>query len=133
MSKSLNCLYYHVVWSTKHRKPCINQLMDLTIKKLARQKARDFGIYVLAGGNSDDHVHLLVKFPPGVPITRAVGAIKGFISRRIKEIYPRCSLYWQRGYAAFTISEKHIATVCHYVENQRWHHRREVRPREVRP
>ena len=119
MSKSLNRLCYHLVWSTKNRMPCINPNMDQTIKELARQKARELRIKILACGNTEDHLHILVKIPPDVNIVSGIAAIKGFISHQIKTIYPECDLYWQRGYGAFSISAKHIDRVRNYIERQR--------------
>ncbi len=125
MSKSLNCLYYHVVWSTHVRRPLIEPDMDRTIARLASEQAKIMSVEILACGNTDDHLHLLIKIPAGQLITHVVGRIKGFISHRIKDIFTESALYWQRGYSAFTVSEQAIKILIKYIKNQR---NKEVRP-----
>ena len=37
---------------------------------------------------ADDHVHLLVNFPPKAAVTKLVNSLKGVSSRRLRQEFP---------------------------------------------
>jgi putative transposase len=44
----------------------------------------DFAAALVEIDGEDDHVHLLVNYPPKVPLSRLVNSLKGLSSRRLR-------------------------------------------------
>ncbi len=64
-----------------------------------------------------DHVHVLARLDPGVPVARLVGEAKGFSSHQTRD-----ALAWQAGYAAYSVSLDDREAVRRYVVDQQAHH-----------
>ena len=48
----------------------------------------DFAAALVEMDGEDDHVHLLVNYPPKVPLSRLVNSLKGVSSRRLRQMHP---------------------------------------------
>ena len=48
----------------------------------------DFGARLVQRNGEDDHVHLLVTYPPQVAVSRLVNPLKGVSSRRLRLALP---------------------------------------------
>jgi len=83
---------------------------------------RNHGIFVRIIGGMEDHVHLLVELPPSMGVARATLLIKSNSSKWINETGR--DFAWQKGYAAFSVSESNIEAVVEYIRNQEAHHRK---------
>jgi putative transposase len=46
--------------------------------------------------HEDDHVHLLVNFPPKVALSRLVNSLKGVSSRRMRQEFPELAAHYYR-------------------------------------
>lgn len=116
-------LYYHLIWSTKHREPLIHESFERRLYGVIRHKSEALGSYVLAVNGIADHVHVVVSIPPKLALASYVQHIKGssswFVNHKMK---PAKKLFWQGDYGAYTIGERHLAPVIRYVENQKQHH-----------
>ena len=73
----------------------------------------------------DNHVHLLVNFPPDVALSRLVSSLKGVGSRRLRSEFPELEKMcwngkklWTPGYYAGTTGGAGIDTVRRYIEQQ---------------
>ena len=56
----------------------------------------DFAAALVEMDGEDDHVHLLVNYPPKVPLSRLVNSLKGVSSRRLREMHPALRRrYWE--------------------------------------
>jgi REP element-mobilizing transposase RayT len=70
----------------------------------------------------EDHIHMLLQFPPTLMVADAIREIKANSSRWMsREIG---SFAWQQGYGGFGVSKSNIAAVVRYIRNQEQHHRR---------
>ncbi len=75
-------------------------------------------------GGTANHVHLLAKLPPTIGISEMMRRLKGNSSKWINEKkFNQIRFAWQRGYAAFTVSESVWMEVSRYIENQEEHHK----------
>lgn len=73
--------YSHIVVVTKYRRSVIT---DRVLRLLVAQARRSYEMMkatLLAADGEDDHLHLLVAYPPKVALSRLVGAIKTNTSR----------------------------------------------------
>ena len=53
-----------------------------------RQVCADFGAVLAECNGEDDHVHLLVEYPPTVELSKLINSLKGVSSRLIRRDFP---------------------------------------------
>ena len=127
MSHSYTLNLLHVVFSTKSRAPLIRNVESL-IKNL-RGIARNKNIDVLAGGGTQDHVHLLLRVPPVRPLSEAMRDLKANSSRYMSETLGHFA--WQDGYAAISVSPSQVNAVRAYIHDQERHHAKRTYEQEL--
>jgi putative transposase len=123
MSHSFSLLLYHVVFSTQYRVPVISPPLREELYPYLEGMVRDQRGDLLAVGGMPDHVHLLVRLRPTMPVSKLLQLLKANSSRWVHERL-HCGFAWQEGYGAFTVSESGAAAVCRYIQNQESRHRR---------
>jgi REP element-mobilizing transposase RayT len=119
-------IYLHIVWTTKKRLP----LIDLTVEKILKQqfqnKAQELKIILLEFGNTEDHIHVLLKIKPTDVIAKIVKDLKGssanFMNKKFKEDLT-FQFVWQRGYGVLSVSEEKLPFIKKYIQEQKQHHR----------
>ncbi len=74
-----------------------------------------------AVGGVEDHVHLLASLRTTHAPADLVRELKKAASVWIAEQFDS-GFAWQEGYAAFTVSATHTASVRHYIATQEVHH-----------
>ncbi len=127
MPQSLVQVYLHLVFSTKHRRPLLQDrgFRDRTHRYLAGICSNLKCPALLVGG-VEDHVHLLCRLGQNLEIASLIRDLKRDSSKWIKAEQPRLSdFYWQAGYGAFSISPSHVDALKQYIADQEKHHRRE--------
>jgi putative transposase len=129
---SYSALYYHLIWSTKHRHPLIASEWQERLYAYTGGVVRNLpGCKLLVAGGIEDHVHLLCSLSRDSNVQDVVRTIKTNTSKWIREaLLP--GFHWQDGYAAFTVSYTALASVEHYIRNQREHHRVKTFEEEMR-
>ena len=116
-------LYVHFVWSTWDREPLISAEIERNLFRAMQSEAENLGCRVIAIGGVEDHVHLLLSFPPTIEISRLVKQIKGVSSLFAnKTLALDGSFKWQASYAAITVSRWDLAKVKNYIRRQKQHH-----------
>ena len=118
-------LLFHVVYSTKYRKPMIEKTWQDELYGYVGGVIRENKGTLLCMGGVEDHVHLLTRFSPTIAISDMLRLIKGNSSKMVNDkIKPRIPFEWQSGYGAFSVSESQCAKVRAYILNQEVHHRK---------
>lgn len=123
MPGSYTSLHYHLVWSTKHRRPQITADMSERLYSFIGGIVRDEKGVLLAIGGMPDHIHLLVRWRPDLSLSNLLRDIKTRSSRWAHEALELPDFRWQDGYSGFTVSRSAIDDVRSYVERQEEHHR----------
>ncbi len=125
MAGTFSRLLYHVVFSTKYRTPFIDPKVRTELYPYLEGIVRNLGGWLLALGGMPDHVHLLIRLKPDMPVSDLVRDLKANSSKWIHEQKGLpADFAWQKGYAAFTVSESQEGAVRSYIRNQEKHHRR---------
>jgi putative transposase len=118
---SHNLFLAHIVWATARRARLLEPSADSWLAEMLRGKAYEAGSALVACGNADDHVHVLVRYPSTVTVASLVQRLKGASSYEWNSTRsPRLS--WQAGSWAASVSPSHLAVAVRYVERQRAHH-----------
>ncbi len=79
---------YHLVWSTKYRKPVLLPPMDAKAKEVLAHLAEEHGYEVLGMEVMPDHVHIFVSAPPAVSPAVIAKILKGASARRLFAAFP---------------------------------------------
>lgn len=133
MGQSLVQIYVHVVFSTKDRAPLILPEVRADLYGFLGEYLNRADCPCVAIGGVEDHVHLLFKLGKDAQVQDVVGGLKSRSSSWIKGRDARLRrFYWQRGYAAFSISSIHLAAARRYIDGQQRHHRKESFEAELR-
>ena len=125
MSQSFTNLLYHIIFSTKDRRPIITIDQQPRLYDYIGGIVREMGGISLGVNGMDDHVHLLAKLRPDLALSDVLRELKSNATGWMHDVFPRLSDFsWQRGYAAFTVSQSHLQQVQRYVARQKEHHRK---------
>ncbi len=82
------------------------------------------GMEIIGVGIEVDHVHVLVKIPPSLAVSKAVQRIKGGASRKIFQKYPELESrigkrsLWQTGYFCRSLGEISLPQIKSYLGKQ---------------
>jgi putative transposase len=125
LSQSLARLCVHLVFSTKHREPCLHDRIRTDLHAYMATVLKNLGCPVLIINSVEDHVHLLSDLGRTVCVSTAVEEVKKTSSKWIKTQGEEFSMFaWQAGYGAFAVSESNVASVRQYISTQTEHHRK---------
>ncbi|MFZ2174611.1 MAG: IS200/IS605 family transposase [Rhodococcus sp. (in: high G+C Gram-positive bacteria)] len=119
-------LQAHIVLVTKYRRGAITDRVREHLITTTRQVCERFETTLIDADGEDDHLHLLVDYPPKVSLSKLVGAIKTNTSLRVRrENYPEVTRalcgehFWSPSYLVTSTGAAPLDTVAAYVRNQR--------------
>lgn len=133
MSHTYSLLLYHIVFSTKERRPTITPSLEPDLHAYLGGIVREIGGRPLAVGGVADHVHLLVQLPPRIAPADAARVVKTNSSKWVHEERLEPGFRWQDGYAAFSVSESGRDRLTRYItfRGQAEHHRKQTFQEEL--
>lgn len=122
---SVTDLNYHLVFVTKYRKVVFTTDEKRKILKDILQSIADYkGVTIQSMEIMDDHVHLLLNFPPKFAASDVVKSFKGASAREWFKAFPddRKKLWkghlWSNTYFLSTVGNVSKDIVKQYIENQ---------------
>lgn len=86
---------------------------------------RDFEAELVEFDGEDDHVHLLVNYPPKVALSKLVNSLKGVSSRILRKQHPDLvrrywkGVLWSPSYFAASCGGAPLLIIKQYIENQK--------------
>jgi putative transposase len=131
MPNSLVLMYVHLVWATWDRRPLLTPEVEEVVYRCFNAECKRLGVAMLAVGGVADHVHLLVRMPSTVELSKLVKQLKGASSHLVThEVRPGEFFKWQGSYSAFSVSRWDMPKIRGYIQRQKQHHARpSKRPR----
>ena len=125
MSQSFTNLLYHLIFSTKERRPLIAIDYQPRLYDYIGGVIRNTGGISLGINGTDDHVHVLAKLRPDRALSDVLRDLKSNATGWMHDVFPRLADFsWQRGYAAFTVSQSNLKQVQRYIAAQKEHHQK---------
>lgn len=118
-------LHVHLVFVTKYRRKVLHEAAHATLRDLFTRICQDFEAVLVESTGEDDHVHLLVEYPPKVALSKLVNSLKGVSSRRLRQLHPGIAqryyhgALWSSSYFAASCGGAPLSIIQQYVENQR--------------
>ena len=118
-------LNYHIVFSTKERKPYLTDEQTQAVCRYIGGILRNHKGCLLTANGMADHLHLAASLHPQTCISDCLQDIKASSSKWIHETYSDLKLFsWQDGYSAFSVSYSGLDKVLAYIKNQQTHHKK---------
>ena len=122
-------MHVHLVFVTKYRREVFTKAILDDLRGIFTRVCADFEAELVEFDGEDDHVHLLVNYPPKVSVSALVNSLKGVSSRMIrKQNYPsiRKKLWggalWSPPYFAGSCDGVPISVIRQYIEQQQTPH-----------
>ena len=123
MSSTFLSLHYHIVFSTKDRRPIIADAWRDRLFEYLGGTVNGLKGFTQGVGGTADHVHLLVGLKSTHCLADFMRELKKASSLWVHETIGSPSFAWQEGYGAFTVSATARDQVKQYIANQAEHHR----------
>jgi putative transposase len=115
-----------LVFVTKYRRGVLSDRAHAVIRDAAATVCEDFAARLVEMDGEDDHVHLLVEYPPTIALSRLVNSLKGVSSRMLRaKRYPEVQKklwgghLWSPSYFAASCGGAPLELVRQYIEAQR--------------
>ena len=122
-------MHVHLVFVTMYRRGVFTKEILEDLHEIFASVCHDFEATLVEFDGEDDHVHLLVHYPPKVSVSALVNSLKGVSSRLIrKKKYPRIQKklwggsLWSPSYFAGSCGGAPIAVIRQYIEQQKTPH-----------
>jgi len=116
-------LYIHLVWATWDRLPLILPDIERALYRSIGETAQSLGCRVLAINGMPDHVHVLLRIPATLPVSKLVQQLKGFSSRFANDqLQLDYKFKWMGFYGAFSVSRWDVPKIMTYINGQKEHH-----------
>ena len=118
-------MHAHLVFVTKYRRGVFTKSALQNLKPIFASVCQDFESTLVEFNGEDDHVHLLVSYPPKVALSRLVNSLKGVSSRRLRRRHPEIvrrywkGTLWSPSYFAASCGGAPLSIIKKYVEDQR--------------
>lgn len=119
------CVYNlqaHLVFVTKYRRNVLTHDMLTDMEAIMRDVCQDFDTTLMEFNGEDDHVHLLVSYPPKVALSTLINSLKGVSSRRLRakyDIKTHRNHLWSPSYYAASSGGAPLETLKQYIQQQR--------------
>ena len=117
-------LYVHLVFVTKYRRHVFTKNILGRMQEIFAEVCHDFEATLEFDGE-DDHVHLLIMYPPKVSISKLVNSLKGVSSRLLRKDFPELTnrywrgILWSPSYFAASCGGAPISIIKQYILQQK--------------
>ncbi len=117
-------LHVHLVFVTKYRRRVFTKTILDRMEDVFKTVCNDFEADLVEFDGEKDHVHLLITYPPKVPVSKLVNSLKGVSSRLLRNEFPdlRNNYYkgvlWSPSYFAASCGGAPISVVKQYIQSQ---------------
>jgi putative transposase len=122
--KCVFLMHCHLVFVTKYRKSVFNERQLIYMEEVFKHVCGKFETELVEFNGEQDHVHLLINYPPKVAISKLVNSLKGVSSRRLRQNYPSISskyykgVLWSPSYFSGSVGGAPIEILKQYIEQQ---------------
>jgi putative transposase len=118
-------LHAHLVFVTKYRRNALSELAIRDLRGIFAKVCHDFSADLIECNGEDDHVHLLIHYPPTVVLPKLVNSLKGVSSRLLREWRPEVrgrykrNVLWSPSYFVASCGGAPLSVIADYVRSQR--------------
>ncbi len=126
MPGTFSQILFHIVFSTKHRRPWLTtEVAERLYPMLGGLIRTQKGVLYQVGG-IEDHVHLYLRWRTDESVSELMRDVKLNSSKWIHATFPELKEFaWQEGYSVFSVSKSKEAAVKRYISTQAEHHKKQ--------
>ena len=114
---------FHIIFCPKYRRKVLINGIDIRLKEILYDIAKQKNIEIKALEIMPDHVHMFIEFDPRLMLHKIIKDFKGISSRILREEFPslktRLPNMWTRSYFSCSIGHISEETIKQYIENQK--------------
>ena len=133
MPQSLTKLNAHLIFSTKHRQPLLDEEIRPRVHAYVATIIRNLDSPWVVVGGVADHVHILFDMGKMHAPVEFVEQVKRESSKFVKTLGSEYrDFFWQRGYGMFSVGPADREQAEEYVRKQEEHHRSKTFQQEFR-
>lgn len=114
---------YHLIWCPKYRRKVFVKGIDIRLKELLLEKAKDLNVIIESIEVMPDHVHIFVKCEPTDNPQYLVKNFKGYTSRFLKLEFPtlksKLPCLWTRSYYCESVGHISEDSIKKYIDQQK--------------
>ncbi|WP_329423626.1 IS200/IS605 family transposase [Streptosporangium sp. NBC_01495] len=118
-------LHAHLVFVTRFRHRVFTDPHLSRMEEIMRDVCADFETELAEFNGENNHVHLLMNFPPKIALSKLVNSLKGVSSRRMRTEFPesarhcyRANRLWSGSYFAGSVGGVPISVLRRCIERQ---------------
>ena len=118
-------MHVHLVFVAKYRRKVFDKDAVDRLRELFAKVCTGFEAQLVEMDGEDDHVHLLVSYPPKVSVSAMVNSLKGASSRVLRKERPDIAkrfyykgVLWSPSYFASSCGGAPISIIRQYIEQQ---------------
>ena len=117
-------LHVHLVFVTKYRKQVFTDEILKDLEIIFKDVCQSFETELVEMNGENEHIHLLLNYPPKVSISKLVNSLKGVSSRLIRKQHPELKKsYWKGGlwspsYFASSCGGAPLSIIKEYIKQQ---------------
>ncbi|PHM72259.1 IS200/IS605 family transposase [Xenorhabdus sp. KJ12.1] len=121
---SVSKLVVHLIFTTKYRRKLFDGCMIEQLREAFSSAATKLECDIIEMDGEQDHVHLLVAYPPKLAVSILVNNLKSVSSRLLRQqnthlrTQSKTGLLWSRSYFACSAGGATIETLKAYVASQ---------------
>lgn len=119
-------LHVHLVFVTKYRRGALTGPILARCRQIMSEICRDFGATLAEFNGEQNHVHLLVQYPPTVQISILVNSLKGVSARILRKEFSRHITkflwgghLWSPSYFAGSCGGAPLSVIADYIDQQK--------------
>ncbi|MER5622784.1 IS200/IS605 family transposase [Streptosporangium sp. NPDC002544] len=125
--RSVVCtLHAHLVFIPRYRRGVFTDEVLRRCEDVMIEVCDGFGAELVEFNGEEDHVHLLVHYPPKVALSTLVNSLKGVSARLLRKEYPAHigkylwgGHFWSPSYFAASCGGAPLSTTKEYIEHQK--------------
>jgi putative transposase len=121
----VSAMHIHLVFGTKFRHKVFGDRHLSRMEQTMRDVCTHFEAELVEFNGENNHVHLLINYPPKVAVARLVNSLNGVTSRRLRQEFPdladhyyRANKLWSGSYFAGSVGGAPSSVVKQYIEQQ---------------
>ena len=118
-------LHVHIVFVTKYRKKVFGDVHLQFFKRVASSVCQNLEAELIECDGEDDHVHMMITYPPKLSISKLVNTLKASTSKRLRNEFIDLRTHydkpvlWSRSYFASSCGGAPLEVIKKYIQNQR--------------
>jgi putative transposase len=113
---------YHIIWCPKYRRKVLIDEVEIRLKEIVNQVAKELNIEIIEMETDKDHIHILADIDPQFGVMNFVKKAKGRSSRILRDEFhhlkTKLPTLWTNSVFIATVGGAPLEIIKQYIENQ---------------